>query len=281
MPRTSRALAVSILSVAMLLPAVAGIALARTNPGTSSTTGNDISWPQCGGSYPTGQAFGIVGVTGGLANDQNPCLASELAWAARSTGKSAPGAVAKAQLYVNTADPSPAVADWPTNDVDPTGATVSDPYGTCTGGDDQACAWQYGWDRATQDALWLEATSGQGFSNVPGTYWWWLDVETANTWETGSSGLANNIADLEGMVAALGKAGVTTIGIYSTSYQWGQITGGAGVGTGLGGLPDWIPGARTLSGAQANCSLVSFTGGRVLMTQWFGKPFDGDYACSA
>ena len=287
MSRLIRSLAVSALSAALLLSAAALPALARTR--TASTTGNDISWPQCGKSYPSGQAFGIVGLTGGLANDQNGCFAKELAWAAGSSGNSLPGKVPPAMLYVNTADPGqvvPAVKDWPINDTDPNGVTVSNPDGTtCGGADDLACSWRYGWDRAIQDMMWLAATSARGASNVPADYWWWLDVETGNSWETTT---ANNVADLEGMVAALKSTnetylgvplgGVTTVGIYSTSYQWDQIT--ATPSSQLVGLPDWIPGAGTLAGAQADCSLPAFTtDGRVLMTQWFGKPFDGDYAC--
>lgn len=290
MSRLIRSLAVSALSVALLLAAGALPALARTR--TASTTGNDISWPQCGRSYPSGQAFGIVGLNGGLANDLNGCLSKELAWAATSSGNSAPGKVPPAMLYVNTADPGqvvPKVADWPANDTDPNGVDVTrlDPHGPCAGADDAACSWQYGWDRAIQDMMWLAATSVRGASKVPSAYWWWLDVETGNSWETTT---ANNVADLEGMVAAyrstsetygsVALGGVTTVGIYSTSYQWGQITGTAIDATSaLNGVPDWIPGAGTLTGAQAGCSSTSFTGGSVLMTQWFGQPFDGDYAC--
>ena len=186
-----------------------------------------------------------------------------------------------------------------------------DPYGVCNGLDSQACAWQYGWDRAIQDMLGLIATpTGGGFSNHPLDYSWWLDVETGNTWESGTSGLANNVADLQGMVDALKSTGekatdstnsvvplggVAIVGIYSTSSQWKAITGGstadpfpgaapfpAGTAsdTGLTSLPDWIPGARTLSGAQANCSLTGFTTtAKPTITQWFGKPYDGDVAC--
>jgi hypothetical protein len=281
MSRFARSLGASTLAAAIL--AVGALPALARSPSVS-TTGNDISWPQCGGSYPAGQAFGIVGVTGGLANTLNPCLASELTWALSSSGASAPGVLPKAALWVNTADPGavvPVVADWPTDNLDPSGASEgsgtpdADPYGTCTGANDQACAWQYGWDRAIQDMRWASAAA-----SLPATTPWWLDVETGNTWETGSSGLANNVADLEGMVAAftwVGKA--TTVGIYSTSTQWSQIVGGLLPPTSaLRGLPDWIPGARTLSGAQSTCRLAGFTG-PVRITQWFGKPFDGDYAC--
>jgi len=277
----------------------AGALPALAKSGTT-TTGNDIAWPQCGGSYPVGQAFGIVGVNHGLANNLNSCLASELSWAALSTGNALPTGFPKAALYVNTADPGsvlPVVADWPTSNTDPNwvseypSSTNQDPYGKCAGLNDQACAWQYGWNRAIQDMLWLIATpTSSAGSNLPSTYWWWLDVETANTWESGSSGLANNVADLRGMVAALKSTaetasgvplgGVTTVGIYSTSSQWGQITSSSAVGySDLVGLPDWIPGARTLSGAQANCSLSGFTTAKPTATQWFGRPYDGDFAC--
>jgi hypothetical protein len=139
--------------------------------------------------------------------------------------------------------------------------------------------------------LWLIATpTSAGVSNLPAAYWWWLDVETGNTWESGSSGLANNVADLRGMVAAFKNTvetasgvqlgGVTTVGIYSTSYQWSQITSSSAEGySDLVGLPDWIPGARTLSGAQANCSLSGFTTAKPTVTQWFAKPYDGDFVC--
>ena len=54
-------------------------ALAAYAAGTSGTpSGNDISYPQCGKTLPSRQAFGIVGVNEGLANTTNPCLATEI-----------------------------------------------------------------------------------------------------------------------------------------------------------------------------------------------------------
>lgn len=264
----------------------------------TTNTGNDVSYPQCGARLPSGQAFGIVGVNDGLANTLNPCLGpsasypsyseSELywAWAASSGVTTQP----RASLYVNTADPGNGVSDWPTS------STGADPYGSCTvsgpgsvGADSTACAWHYGYNRATQDMSWLAAAADsinaqETTSPVPGAasaYPWWLDVETADSWQSGSSGLAMNLADLQGMVAALAAAQVTRGGIYSTSYQWGQVTGGGSgtEGVPLTNLPDWIPGARNLSGAISNCRLSSFTGGGVELTQWSSRPFDSDYAC--
>src|SRR5579875_2051655 len=98
----------------------------------TSPTGNDISYPQCTKTFPSGQAFGIVGVNDGRAGTLNPCLGpysgggpgtSELYWAATtSTGlaSSAGGTQPLVALYVNTADPGNTyngqpVADWPTS----------------------------------------------------------------------------------------------------------------------------------------------------------------------
>lgn len=271
--------------------------------GISTPTGNDVSYPQCGSSLPAAPAFGIVGVTGGLANDLNPCFGpsssypsfsqTELYWAVASSagGTSQP----KASLYVNTADPGnvdngSVIADWPTS-----GTTAYGPCSTTTvtissgtydlGADSDACAWQYGYDKATQDASWLAAAASAIDDQSPpvrvtgaaGNYPWWLDVETANTWQ---SDTAMNVADLQGMIAGFQAAGATTVGAYSTSSQWNSITGGTSSASGsLYQIPDWIPGARNLSDAEANCAAPSFTGGTVTVTQWFGHPYDGDYAC--
>jgi hypothetical protein len=89
-----------------------------------------------------------------------------------------------------------------------------------------------------------------------------------------------NVADLQGMIYEFRSAGASSVGAYSTSYQWGQITGGTTSASGsLNGIPDWIPGANSLAGAQSNCTLTSFTGGTIPVTQWFASPYDGDYAC--
>ena len=139
----------------------------------SVATGNDVSYPQCGSSLPSAPAFGIVGVNDGLANNLNPCFGtsaaypnysqSELYWAvASATGSTSQP---KASLYVNTGDPgnvykgSP-IADWPTSGSTPYGACVTTTVvlsgGSYTVGENSdPCAWQYGYDRASQDVTWL------------------------------------------------------------------------------------------------------------------------------
>ena len=88
-----------------------------------------------------------------------------------------------------------------------------------------------------------------------------------------------DVADLQGMIASLRQAGASSVGAYSTAAPWGTIAGGTTSSSGsLYQLPNWIPGATTLSGAKANSSLTSFTSGRAAITQWAGRP-DYDYAC--
>ncbi len=274
--------------------------------GSSSANGHDASYPQCGATLPSG-SFGIVGLNGGLANDLNPCLGpsssypsytqSELYWAvATSSGSSVQP---KAALYLNTADPGDIyngtpIGDWPTS------SAAADPYGACTtttvttssgtytvGADSTACAWQYGYNKAAQDVTWLSqaaaaidaAGSPVNVSGAAASYPWWLDVETVNSWQGGATGPAMNVADLQGMVSALESAGATRVGAYSTASQWNAVTGGTTSASGpLYGIPDWVPGAKTLSGARSNCKLSSFTGGTIAVTQWSGRP-DNDYAC--
>jgi putative cell wall-binding protein len=270
-------------------------------------TGNDISWPQCGGTYPTGQAFGIVGINDGRPGTLNPCLGpsssstndsqSELYWAvSTSSGTSVPP---KASVYVNTSDPGDVatgklVAGWPTS-----GST---PYGTCTtttvttssgtvpaGQNSPACAWEYGNQNASQDVAWLESAAQAvnaksppvSVPTAPNGYPWWLDVETGNSWLTGTAGHAMNVAALQGIVTGLSAAGAASVGAYSTSYQWTVITGGTTASTPtIGQLPAWIPGASNVTGAQTTCAGPSFTSGSVVLAQFPSGSYDGDLSCT-
>ncbi len=274
----------------------------------STTTGFDVSYPQCGTTLPTPAAFGVVGVNGGLANDLNPCLGptssypsytqSELYWAVTATAAAAATSQPKTSLYVNTADPGnlfngKPIADWPTASI------FSDPYGSCStvtvtsrghtytlGANSDACAWQYGYNKANQDAAWLTSAATviddqESTVNIPTTsasYSWWLDVETANTWQSDTT---MNVADLQGMVAGLEAVGASTVGAYSTASQWNSVTGGTTTSAAgsLYLIPNWIPGATTLIQAESNCNSPSFTGATTIaMTQWTGSP-DNDWAC--
>lgn len=289
-------------AVALSVPALGSPAFAKTHGGggggVTSGTGVDVSYPQCGSRLLSGQAFGIVGVNGGLVNDYNSCLASEWTYALASAGTTSQP---KAQTYLNTADPGNGVADWPspTNYGSYPDSTLNTPYGHCTyasgssgaGAMSTACAYVYGYDMVVGgisdgsnglipgDLSVFHSATGGTLNAQPV----WLDVETGNSWQSGSSGLNMNVADLDGMVAALrANNALAAVGIYSTAYQWNQITGsptGTSAGS-LWGLSDWVPGATRQSGAVTNCAQTSFTAGTLSLTQWTSGGLDYDHSCA-
>ena len=282
------------LGVATVLVLAATPAQARGGPsGQKAPTGNDISWPQCGKTYPSGQAFGIVGVNDGLASNTNPCFASEFAWAQQSAGGTGQP---RAAVYVNTGNPSGANPSWwPTSNTfydGPDGTdsntafagssqvTVPVPsYGACSSGDDAGCAYVYGWAKAYEDL------NHRGVPS-PASQLWWFDVETTNSWETPGStyptAYTSNIADLRGMADYFGSQNAA-IGIYSTGYQWGQITGGtASLGSGdpFYGVPNWVAGASSSSAASFCAASYAFTAGSsVSLTQYVSRRLDYDHSC--
>lgn len=235
--------------------------------GTTSPSllGNDVSWPQCDRSLPSGQAFAIVGVNDGLANGTNPCLQEQLTWAAQSAGGTGQDKVA---LYVNTANPGLEGSWWPSSNTYE-GVAINNPYGTCTGANDQACAYMYGYAKAYDDA------TVRGVSN-PSNYQWWLDVETINSWQTDK---VANRADLEGMTAYFQSINAR-VGLYSTTYQWGQLVGAVPTSSKLYNLPSWIPGSRNEKAAKAACTSTPLTGGSsITLTQFVSKSLDYDHSC--
>jgi hypothetical protein len=247
--------------------------------------GADVSYPQCNGSnvgpLPGSGAtqiadFGIIGVNNGRPGAANNCLNAEYNWATGLTAQIP-------QLYVNTADPGNTVADWPTAAV----ATLpSDPYGTCTsvrsrgkavGANSSACAFEYGVEQAQHDMVFAQAAAAK-------TTAWWLDVETANSWQSrGTIGM--NQADLLGMVETFEQTAGVTVGAYSTHYQWTKIVGAYDntAGTTLNALAQWIPtGGSSQSTAQTDCTdtsaLPNFTEGSRTYVQ-FTATFDYDVIC--
>ena len=228
------------------LPApVVGMSAQRIlDPYRPGTTGYDISWPQCGGAYPPPpHDITIVGVNRGRMYTKNPCLASEAAWAGPSL-----------TLYVNV--------DGLPND---TTSGLTGPRGTCAVTDLSCRSYNYGRNAATFD---LTYTSGLGI----GSSMWWLDVEIGKPWR--SDNLVYNVEVIKGMLDGLREHG-NIVGIYSTSYQWGVITGGGY----YPGTPIWVPGARDATEAKAHCAgSYSFGGGTTWLTQWT-ITYDHDYAC--
>lgn len=251
--------------------ATAGPAAAAPSPGegNQSILGNDVSWPQCGKELPKGQAFGIVGVNNGLANNTNPCLEEQLEWAEQSPGLPGQPSVS---LYVNTANPGSEGSWWPVSDAYPTGRAVHNPYGPCNEGDyGKACAYIYGYAKAYDDAY------VRGITN-PADYFWWLDVETENSW---SSDKDANRAVLEGMTGFFHSIDVKGVGLYSTRLQWSRIVGTVSSSSNLYSLPSWLAGSRNAVRAAANCARTPLTGGgEVVLTQFVARGFDYNHPCT-
>ncbi|MEA2145627.1 MAG: hypothetical protein QOG59_1214 [Solirubrobacteraceae bacterium] len=239
--------------------------------GTSPSTGYDVSYPQCSGSYPANPLFGIVGVNGGRANTANPCVASELRWARSAPGQKHPKQPSLS-LYINTGNPGGRrVADWPSGGTAPA-------YGACNSRLTNACSYIYGEQRAAHSYRLVAALNPVWAQTAP----WWLDVEVTASW-AGTYQL--NIAALQGFIAGLHNAGATgPIGIYSTSAQWKDITGLTAHTTSTafhGSPPDWVAGTTaTLMQARQNCTSRGFTGVTPTLAQYRIGPLDADLRCS-
>ena len=104
---------------------------------------------------------------------------------------------------------------------------------------------------------------------------WWIDVETVNRWSP-FTGLNNHV--IEGTIAGLKEAGIR-IGVYSTAYQWGVITGGLQ----LPGVPLWIATGGTIADGAPTCANPGkrFAGGVAYMVQFLHEGLDGNVLCEA
>ena len=220
---------------------------------TPGSTGYDISYPQCGGSYPSG-AFGIVGVNGGYPfKYYNPCLADEVAHSSNTA------------LYINTGyDPLYTQVDG----IHSTSQCVTQ-SASVTGTPSQQAAWAVGCSEASRSITYATA---QGVTNPSS---WWLDVETANSWS--SSDLSMNQYTIQGIVDTLLRQSPAGVGIYSTHYQWNAVVGPLPVS---GVLADWVAtGTTSLKRARRACGTAGFTGAPVWFVQYISGGFDTDYAC--
>lgn len=256
--------------VVLVSLSAAGEGLARPQRPVVSA-GYDISWPQCGRAYPSRVLFGIVGVNGGLPFSVNPCLggrAGELAWAERAE----PVPI----LYVNTADPGPALSmHWPNGQASPQPCNTSGNLGP----DTPQCSFDYGWNAAADsyaDAVAAYKSLGQlpaSATQTPQPDEWWLDVESANSWEQTTT---NDVQALAGEVAYLQSQSVTAIGFYANSSDWATITGDT---TAFAAFPSWLPGAGAERQAQTRCSSIGANGGRARYSQYATNGYDGDVRC--
>ncbi len=227
------------------LGVAAGPALASGPLYTRGAVGYDSSTYQCG--LPARGAFAVVGVTNGRPFTHNPCVAAELA--------SAPGAPA---VYMNTGY-SPVYASHVTAGCSARAAGVS---GTAI----QRQAYAIGCSEAETARSDLYSATGKRVRS------WWLDVETANSWS--DTNLLLNRAALRGAIDFL-KARGAILGLYSTSRQWTEVTGGWAA-PGFDG--NWVAGAGSSAQAAAMCG-DSITGAPVWLVQFVRQGLDADRAC--
>jgi hypothetical protein len=237
----------------------------------AGSVGYDISYPQCNATFPSGGAFGIVGVNDGLPFSVNPCLgtvdgASQLGWAGMNAG-----------LYANTADPGPALSShWPNGQTTPKQCNT----GSNPGSNTPECHYDYGWNAAAdsyQDAVSAYVALGwasPGATRTPVANQWWLDVEAANSW---TSTPTLNVQALQGEADYLTSVGAAGVGFYANASDWQSITGSTTV---FSSFPSWVPGAASLSEAESRCIGGGFTGGVVALTQFVSGGFDDDYQCT-
>ena len=250
---------------------------------TAGDTGHDVSYPQCG-TTPTAttDAFRLVGVNNGLPWSANPCLSDQGLWA---TG------AAESGLYANTANPGHTSSHWPSSG---TGHCVNATVDT-----DAGCAYGYG-RAAAADAMSKAVTALAGTGIDPKAVTWWLDVEGSRTpGQPGNSWVGSgvvNAADLQGFMDGLRLAGAPEVGVYSTAYQWGDITEGYTRATRtsyrtawklaplfpIEDAPVWFAGVGTSDEAVTRCTTTSYTGGEKLLSQYADTVtgLDGDYRCA-
>lgn len=217
----------SLLTLALaIIPSVN--AFASTYYPTGSV-GVDVSYPNCSTKIPAA-SFGIVGVNGGRVYNYNPCLAAQ----AKS--------FKDLSLYINTG----------------LNASTDSPYYVAAqqgcNGDALCAAYNYGYSAAIDS---VNYATSQGVSSVK----WWLDVEIENTW---NSDVQQNRQSIQGAYDALTSRGAQLVGAYSTTAQWGTITGSWKNNWPSWGASTWT----TASQAKKYCTGHQFTGGQTLLIQF-------------
>lgn len=218
-----------------------------SDPYESGNVGVDVSWPQCGtaNATPTGADFGIVGINAGLTYSANPCLKTE--------ADNFPGN--RLNLYVNTAWNSESVH------IDPNSPR------TCTTGDENCLAYNYGYNAG------VTAVNAALDAGVSVNTRIWEDVEPDATW---SADTGQNIQSLLGEHDALIDGGATSVGIYSYTSAWNEITGGWQNGWESWGFTSWTTAAEAMN----FCMGHEFTGGPSKLMQFTPEGSDLDHNVS-
>jgi len=247
-----------VVAAALVATALAAAPAARA----ADLFGHDISWPQCSsaqGGYglplpPSSTDFTIIGLTKGLAFTENPCLGTQLSWAAQND----------VPVHAYT------MATFPTQ-------TQLDTYG-----DDGPYTTSSRAGRLANvgyaEAQYALASLGRVGWTPPAV---WVDVEPrpAQPWpgSTEAQKVENRYV-VQGLVRALRDAGVG-YGFYSYTNGWQEIVGSWP----SPGAPVWAT-AGTLdypNEALDRCTQPSFSGGTVYLSQWTDGTRDYNRTCGA
>jgi hypothetical protein len=230
------------LGLAVVVFAIFGF-IVKPHPEGYSNLLTDVSWPNCKIRPSVTYDTGIIGVTDGLDFKSNPCLSKQTSWYLNYS------------LYENTGYP---------------GRRLAQRYNTyplnCNATNDVCLAYNYGYNAS------LYALKYAHVSNAHSVFWW-LDVETDNSWTRNSYiNRANIIGAINGITQ---NTFLTSIGIYSAPSQWNHLTN-----SWINDYPEWLgTGSTNLNQVQPLCKSKSFTGGPIWLTQYTTK-LDDNYQCS-
>ena len=147
---------------------------------------------------------------------------------------------------------------------------LSGPAGNCATTNYLCQATNYGWNQAEHS---LQNAASLGIS----ASMWWIDVETGGPW---SSDFQINNLVIQGAMQYLHSQGAL-VGIYSTAYQWQQITGGLILGSSTNPQPIWIA-APDYQQAACTDTALWFAGGTPWLVQTgenYTYNVGTDYAC--
>lgn len=225
---------------------------APSPPAAGGAIGFDISYPQCPWkTLPPGD-FGIVGLNNGRPFTRNPCVERLYGWAAERGTPS---------LYLNVAfHPSyrDHLTSWCQENTPPDLSRAR-----------TRLAWAVGCSEAAY-----------ALANAPGpARWWWLDVETANSW----GGRQVNRTAITAAAAFLRQFADAPVGVYSTDRAWWIVTG-FGQWNPPGVTANWVGVAhgRTARTAAQECG-PGFSGMPVTLVQFYrhgpSGVFDANRVC--
>ncbi len=201
---------------------------------------------------PSDTKFVIIGLTKGLAFTRNPCLQSQVEWA---TSRSKP-----TQAY--------GMATYPTA-AQLTQYGASGPWRTTTLAGRLS---NVGYAEAKYSVAYMQSIGWK-----PPVVWIDVEPRPAQPWPGGTAAKrALNRAVIDGFMRGLSESGYS-YGIYSYTNGWNEIVGNWKLPT----VPVWATAGRLDYPTEAldRCTQPSFSGGRVLISQWYDDTRDYNRTC--